>query len=630
MAELNPITAAATEASIVTVPADTPSSLQAVQEALAASTEQLGINRTKVQAGVAKSDSVGEAMVKAVGEISMADQIIQLTSENAKLAAQNATIEVFQASGGQNAQVARMQRLVEDSSRVEDLLNTRSDIVDDTPTGIGLIDSVINGFRTIQVDEEIAAARDERQQTTSEIANISAANESAAITNANTKKTLNSAAIAAGQTKIAEVASLAAGKLEIDNIHSNATAMATLAAADARNVDALIRVWQTEGEAATRELQAKQIEFEGEKLEAAKEALPREIKKAEVALASAELALADAQAMSPTRRAATELQFESAKNAHDLLLEERAAVVAQVQRGQSLFGLPVQDAASILWGLQQGGVIEQGYSKLYTSGIPKATASIGITPADSNNAMLIVDPDGAATRTKALDLLYTIRNQQDIIYAASPTGAPRDLETLNANFNLTAKQFIDPLRAEIKLGDSSNPFIAPPMATLAANNSVQRTALYQKVLKPMDMQETDHQRILKAALDGFISKTLTAEEAAEGVATLFKAAAAHNNTLEGGIARIGFEPQTTYNVSVATPSSVRDVLRTFSTLGLEGIASKFVGPGPSITSVDLMDLADVQQYIIRSAGIIPAGGPNADVIPAQAPAQVTPPVVSGD
>lgn len=605
---------------------DAASSLEAVKKAQRSSSEQLAQTRTDIQTGIERADEISDVMMGAVRDVSMADQIISLTAENADLKAQNTTINVFKASGGAEAQVERMERLVVDSARVEELLNKKSDIVDDEFTGIGLIDSAINEIRSVRVDSQINAAVQERNQTVSEISNISAATESANVTNSITRETLNSASIESGQKRIASVATLDGARLELENIHSNASSMSALSSADARFVENLISVYRLEGEAESRAFQTEQIKFERERLEIRKASLPKEVELADINLESARLNLESSKALGPAKQAAALNSFESAVEDRRLVEAERSAIVDQVQRGQQLTLGSNEDAATILFGIEQPGIVGEAYARLFLAGTNKTNPVIGSTPSEANNTLLLVDPNSNAKRTKAINTIYNIRNVLTNRYAASPTGAPRDQATLDANFNSEAVNYIAPYIQEIKLGDNSNPFQAPPMATLTSNSSVTRSALYRKILRPMSMQETNHERIMEAAVNGFVSGTISSEEAAQGITDMFNTAAAYNSTFEGGLERVGLGRQTTYNVLIPAPESFFNKLQAFVIRSVApGIPfDPRKGPAaealvrtttdildPTLMEVNLMDLSEVQQYIVRfSTSVNPDPNPD--------------------
>ena len=196
--------------------------VQAIEEALAISSERTVAQRAAAEGRIAKTSTATGAIVGAIDDITSAQQIVNSVESAANLQAQNATIAAFDASGGTDAQVLLMQTLREEGERTATLLDEKSDIVDDEFTGIQIIDGVINSFRSVQTDIKIQASQQEQAQTVRQIQNISAATESFSRTNALTKKSINEATIQAQYTQIAAEGTIKKNEAEIKGLNSNA------------------------------------------------------------------------------------------------------------------------------------------------------------------------------------------------------------------------------------------------------------------------------------------------------------------------------------------------------------------------------------------------------------------------
>ena len=108
----------------------------------------------------------------------------------------------------------------------------------------------------------------------------------------------------------------------------------------------------------------------------------------------------------------------------------------------------------------------------------------------------------------------------------------------------------DAYHSQVNTGDRSNPFHAPPVATLASIQAVANSELYKKVLQPKGFTETDPQLILEATVDAVKAKVISPDKAAEDYALLFKSAIQFNNKSYGGLTTSGFAPQSQYNTLI--------------------------------------------------------------------------------
>jgi hypothetical protein len=166
----------------------------------------------KLQKNMDMGNELAEALAASTVDSIKAAQTIALVEDNATLRKQNNNIAVFEATGGQAAQVDRAADAFAFELEREALLDKKADILDDEHTGIGIIDDVINGFRVINTEVALDNVTEQAAVNQQDIVNATAITQAAAQTNALVKQTSNQATIAANQKLIA-----AAGQKELYN-----------------------------------------------------------------------------------------------------------------------------------------------------------------------------------------------------------------------------------------------------------------------------------------------------------------------------------------------------------------------------------------------------------------------------
>lgn len=631
MATNNPILTAA-QSSIV---APSSSRLAAVEEALTASTTRISESIASLESGQAKTRGLTNVIADSIADLTSAAQITKLASDTASLQAQNKTIAAFEASGGAEVQAQQMATLKEDNARVASLLNDRQAILSEEFTGIELIDGIIGQFRTVQTDLEINAASQQLAQTQQEIAGVHAATESFAATNALTKKTLNKGVIQANYNALAAEGAIKAAEAQLSGINSNASAMARLVQADAQGVSNLVQSFRLEGEVEERALKRERIAFQREQMAFSREKWKVELPAAQIALEKATLALGDSESFTPERRSALRANALAATKRHNDLVETENQLVSAVQNGQALAGTPIEERETIVFGLKQSGAVGDKYARLQELG-GSPDLILGADPAEAVESLQLIAPSGNITETPGITALRSITELQAAVYAAAGK-VPKDDETLAADFNATAQAYADSKAANIVTGDATNPYQAAPMGVLMDSfESIKQSELYQKVLKPLQMHETDPQKILDAAVSGVRSKTVSPEAAARGIETIFEAAALYNNTMSGGFRRVGLPNQISYNAQIEAPLTNMAVLgigiESVPDLALFGVTAAL--PGVSISErgevlaesiaktaalrtqiVDLMDGTAVQKAVVKLLSSLPKEAPVATPTP---------------
>lgn len=588
------------------------SNLLAVQEAIAASTEKSVANIKRAEQSMQDANSATQVIQESITDITAASQTAALAADTASLKAQNHTIDVFEAGGGTENQMLLQQTLAEEQARLAELRDKKTDIMNDEFTGIGLIDNIVNGFRSVQVDAEIETVSAEVQGTANQIQQATAATESFARQNALTKKTLNEGVIAANQDKLAAQGALQASEAELQTLNSNARALTNLAQADRVHVDNLMSAYRLENEAENRAVQREKLGFQRESMTEQRKQWQESSEARKVALEQAQFNLQKSKDLTPTQKAAAELQLERAEKAFaDTKATEDQLVVA-VHRAQALSGVTVEDRETILWGLQQTGEQGDKYRRLQELGGVE-DAVLGSTPAEAKETVRLIAPSGNIKQNKATSVLDTLDSLMEVKFSTpDATGAvpkrPRGKEDIAKAYNKVAEDYVASKTANIATGDASNPYHAPAFTVLEETADLKFDSLYKKVLAPMKMKETNPQTIVDAALAGVLAKTVSPEEAAKGITRVFELAALINNTQDGGFRRVGLPNQTNYNVSLKRNPSLFEELK-FSA-GAALTSTKGLGTIPTVPfkgieapvftlQVDLMDEVKVKNTLVQ-------------------------------
>lgn len=604
MAEHNPILDAAAAVN----PTAQSDKLAAVEDALASSTSRIvstieGLERataeTRTQTGIATS---------AIQSATAASQIVNTAKMNADLSAQNATIDAFEAMGGQAAQIALSQELAADQKLTGDLLDQKLAQVAKEHTGIQIIDNIINSFATSQLDQTINAAGAKQAQTANELATISASTESIARTNSLTKKTLNEGVLKANFDGIAAEGKLQASQQELKNISANSDSMIRLVGMDQKSVQTLMSVWRTENEAIQVELAGERVVLAREQMAITREKMKLEIPAAEVALERSKLSLDTAKKSAPTQVAQGEVNLAKSEKALADLIATQETLVDSVKRGQQLTGLQVEDKETILFSLNKGGASGEKYIRLQElGGVPNL--KLGNSPFEAMDNLRTVSPEGTNIESKAIDFLERVTNTliAEGATAALQGESQKELTArIKTKFNQVATATAEIHKQNIIFGDTTNLYQAPPMKVIDSFAGVKTSFFYQKVIKPLDMQEINPQKILEAATTAVLAKTVTVEEAANGMEAMFDAAAAYNNTQDGGPNRVGLPNQESYNTILKVPKAFIGGGFTFS-FDKPDLAPFKTAEGlrTNQANVNLMDLTDIKSMLVKMIGSAP-------------------------
>jgi hypothetical protein len=236
-----------------------------------------------------------------------------------------------------------------------------------------------------------------------------------------------------------------------------------------------------------------------------------------------------------------------------------ATVADQTNRGRAAMGLPPLPSAKIFSLFKMGGEAGEALKQQYTAGaLTDVTGKPMIAPTTGTAArMLATSQSPIATTNPALAPVTNVlakayadaRNPANMQMAGVKNN--QDMDVLTSNL---VGQQVNAMAGNIKTGDNTNMFSAPPLTSLASLQSVKDNPLYQKVLMPAvktGMSETDPQKILQLAASAVQQGQISLQDAVKGYSSLFNSAVQLNNSTRD-YTRFGIAPQHTYNTTMGT------------------------------------------------------------------------------
>lgn len=453
-----------------------------------------------------------------LGTMASSQQTIDEVKLNGELATQNANIDLFKSIGGTATQTKMLQTLYSDTERVSSLDDKILDIMDDEPTGIGIIDNVINKFRSTGERMQLKYAKEKQNQDILQIQAVTGATESFINQNNKLTKTLNEDSIAANSKAIAAKATKDAEEYTLKGIATNAELLRNNLNATQQGLSATLANFSAQNTAEA----AKQN----------KELHDLNVQRAKLNIEQAAKSLADEKV---------------AKGDKDRLKEYLAD---KYKKGLAAQGMSTDVPEQyVMYDLQANPAKAQALIAIGSD----PNYNVASTPAEAQAIRNVVSPTGAETPTKATTMLDDI-SERVTKYYGEVGKVPKDSATQATVFDTVANNYQKEKSEEIRMGDTTNPYQAPVFSVLAKAKAVTDSPLYKKVLSSMDMKETNPETIVDAASSGVLAGLITQEDAAEGIATIFKAAAVYNNTQDGGFSRYGLRNQTSYNVKMKVPT----------------------------------------------------------------------------
>lgn len=238
-----------------------------------------------------------------------------------------------------------------------------------------------------------------------------------------------------------------------------------------------------------------------------------------------------------------------------------AQVAQYVNQGRASMGLQPLPPTKIFTMFKIGGEAGEALKQQFVSGSMGDAINKPIIAASPGTAARFLATNASPLGTQASNpamapvvALLSDSYQQ----ARNPqTGAamgvnPKDPATLDNAISTLVGAKVVGMASNIKAGDASNIFQAPPLTSLATVASVKSNPVFQKVLLPQvstGLSKTDPDQILSLTAAAVQQGTLSITDASSGIAALFRSAVAVNTETKDYL-RVGIGPQTTYNTTL--------------------------------------------------------------------------------
>ena len=290
------------------------------------------------------------------------------------------------------------------------------------------------------------------------------------------------------------------------------------------------------------------------------EQVDNSVKQAQTAIAAGHLAVAQAQLGVMTREMnmKADMYQQEVKQKQDQDASD-AAMLNSMNIGFATMGLPPVDKIKgfnlIKAGGAPGEIAKQALSIGLTQGVtgkpiiaPNAGASARIL-ASSNSQIAVANP-AVKPVTDLLQSSYAVaRNPQN----AQMMGInPKDNNSVDQAVSGIVNDKLHSMAVDIKTGDTSNIYQAPPLTALATMAGMKQNPLYNAVLEPQvkaGMAEVNPEKILSLTMDAVNNGKISMNDAIAGYSSLFSHAIAMNNASKDFL-RFGMVPQASYNTNV--------------------------------------------------------------------------------
>ena len=562
---------------------------------------QAAVNNYSTEANIAlekqkaiseKASGLTDVISKAIADKASADQVIETVKLTEEAKAQNATIETYDAAGGIEFQKELMKSYVATGKK---LIAADQAYIDaqKRPTE-GVLDYFAKINEVNQAWHVANDLEDKRNDIATTITGINAAQESISRAVATTKHTVNNETIAANNQAIAAVSTTNAAKAKLAGLSTNAEMLSRDMAANATQMKAKIEIYNLHNTEESQIARRKDQEFR-EKSQA------QQIKQWEegdklrkVQLEKAELDLKDAK--DPTRIAALQAQREKILKDFEDTNKFEAEYITGVQRAQASLGLPVDDPATIKILRTSSAKSKEKFDALYNTG-SQEEITYGNTP---SQAALNLNKTGQGKTVPVMlleDLKRGFQNSFDVDHPP-----PKKAAEAAVMFDEYVAKQQEKWSKNIKEGEATNPYQAPPMPVLIENYAnVKDSKLVTNVPGFTDMAEFSPKRIYQIAVAGIAAGQVTPEEAAIGIEGIFKAAVIHNNNSKM-FDRIGLNKQTSYRSEIIGPPVFSS-----SSLGAAG------GAGLGVGAVAAVGTAPISVPALIAVGGAAVLGSKADI-----------------
>lgn len=284
------------------------------------------------------------------------------------------------------------------------------------------------------------------------------------------------------------------------------------------------------------------------------------VKGAQTSIAQGHLAVAQQQlvVMQKELGMKADLYQEEIKQKQQVDASDQATLDA-MNRGFATLGLKPMDKVKAFTLMKAGGEPGELAKQALSIGLmgdavgkPIIAPTTGTTArllAMSNSPLATVNPAVKPVTDLLASEYNTVRNPQN---QAQFGVNPKDVSTLDSAVSGQVNAAVIKMAQDIKPGDNSNIFQAPPLTALATMPAVKDNPLYAKVLAPQvkaGMAETDPNKILSLTVDAIQQGTISLQDATSGMAGLFSSAAAMNTATKDYL-RFGIAPQASYTTTL--------------------------------------------------------------------------------
>lgn len=503
---------------------DTANRTAAANAALENSRVLIEANRAAQEANMANQSGLGATIRSAIMDTAKNDAIIEEATLIKQQKVDQYTIKVTE----DVASPENMSRQITDLLESEKEFKAAQEKLQAETADQGMLESFIMGTlnetvygnRAGKTGLEVEQAAIKFETAHAAVQRSSAAVDAAANVAAKTHSAINEATINASLRNIEAKARQAAAVSDLEIARTNGSALSAIAQDDARTLDTYITQYSM-----ASDTQARLEQNERFKLQYAQD-------EANFKMRQQEFILAKGNAERTAELVRQEKEYEE-------------LAVLNVQKAQASAGGTIQEVPMILSGLRAGGDEGAYYRKLAVIG---ATATPTTGPIWADNAYDAAKTYAAIPGANSPQAKYfeeaTRRVNEKYTVVDETTGTktiklPTNEEDLKAVYNATIEEMDAEFAANAESGDKNNWHALPPASTVLTAPAVQKTKLYDAVLKHYSATHIEAKGVLEMTAAAVTAKTISPDQAARDLQTVFKTAKGLTLADGGGILRAG-------------------------------------------------------------------------------------------
>jgi len=297
------------------------------------------------------------------------------------------------------------------------------------------------------------------------------------------------------------------------------------------------------------------------------------------------------EATDPKKKAAAQAQYDMVIRQNQDLITFRGEATANVQRAQALLKQPVESESTIMYGINSPKSHDK-YMTMFAMGAGKDPV-VGHTVGDTLINLDTISPVGIQD-LPMMQPLEEVKKRLMDEYSKPGKTVPKDKNIIKSDLNRVAKDLFTQYAKDIKTGDSSNFYQAPPMQVLADYATVQETPLWKKVLEPMKLTEANPKTIFDASIAGIKSGAVSVEDVTSGIEAIYKAAIDWNNS-HYNFAGAGLPVQTSY---ITSSLNIGPTASEIMAIGISGGLDRKIKTS-EMRYVDLHDPVQIKNALIK-------------------------------